>query len=305
MDRAHWMTRWLGPICVGAMMLVYGAYYGLLAPEELTFDSPSLRDLKHLVLWGSSSLVLSLVMLWCMGVSITVVLRYHGQLSRREWWGVLAIGCAVIVGMLLLLKFAPGFVGSKASDAILGPLFEHNENVGVVVTVANACGIPLSIAVLLGSVLVSRRVSECSATDLGERIRAFRILLYSAGAFLAALIYEVFRLYQWGASIGPGGEILELAGERAGLASSLTLASGLIFSGFMALVFLPTAIQLDHREATLVSAAAAEAEEKFDRGKWGVIHRIQESPLTALGSYVAVLLPLITGVLTKVLEAAE
>jgi hypothetical protein len=34
-----------------------------------------------------------------------------------------------------------------------------------------------------------------------------------------------------------------------------------------------------------------------------MVHRIEESPLTALGSYVAVLLPMLTGVLTKVLEA--
>jgi hypothetical protein len=298
------MVRWLVPICVGAMMVVYATYYGLLAPEELKFDQASLRDVKHLVLWGSSSLVLSLVMLWCMGVSIMVVLQYRRLLSGVEWRRLLAIAGAVVVGMLLLLKFNPGWVTSAAGDAILGPLFTHTPEVNTVVTAANACGVPLSLAVLVGCLLVSRGVSSCTATDLGERIRAFRTLLYSAGAFLAALIYEVFRLYQWGASLGPGGEFLEPGGEREGLASSLTLASGLIFSGFMALMFLPTAIQLDHREDVLVSLEAKDQQE-FDRAKWAIIHRIEESPLTALGSYVAVLLPLITGVLTKVLEASE
>lgn len=302
MDDSHWMTRWLGPICVGGMMAVYGTYYLLLAPQELKFDPASLRDVKHLVLWGSSSLVLSLVMLWSLGISLLVMRRYRGLLGRREWGAVLTIGGIVIVGMVLLLIFNPGFVGSKASDAILGPLFNAKPRVQLVVNTANGVGIPLSLFLLVACVLVSRRVSSCSATELGERIRWFRTLLYSAGAFLAALIYQVFRLYQWGASLSPSGESLEPGGERAGLASSLTLASGLIFSGFMALVFLPTAIQLDHREDALVSAAAS-AEAKFDRATWAMVHRIEESPLTALGSYVAVLLPMLTGVLTKVLEA--
>jgi hypothetical protein len=60
-------------------------------------------------------------------------------------------------------------------------------------------------------------------------------------------------------------------------------------------------MQLDHREHVLVSEAA-KADPKFDRENWAMAHQIEASPLTALGSYVAVLLPMITGVLTKVLE---
>lgn len=305
-DDSHWLMRWLGPICVGCMMVLFGTYYRLLAPKGLlaptvTLDAARLREVKHLVLWGSSSLVLSIVMLWCLGISLLLIRRYRGLLRRTEWRALGAIGGIVITAMGVVLLFNPGFVTGEASDAILRPLFKAKREVGWVVTAANAVGIPLSLLLLLASVLVSRDVSSCRADQLGERIRWYRTLLYSAGAFLAALIYEVFRLYQWGASLGAGGDSLENAAERVGLASSLTLAHGLIFSGFMALVFLPTAIQLDHREDALVSAAA-NAEPTFDRTKWAMVHRIEGSPLTALGSYVAVLLPMLTGILTKVLE---
>lgn len=305
-DDSHWVTRWLGPICVGCMMVLFGTYYRLLAPTGLLaptvkLDAARLREVKHLVLWGSSSLVLSIVMLWCLGISFLLIRRYRGLLGRTEWRAMATIGGIVIIGMGVVLLSTTGFVASEASDAILRPLFKTKRAVGWVVKAANAAGIPLSLLLLLASVLVSRDVSSCCADQLGDRIRWYRTLLYSAGAFLAALIYEVFRLYQWGASLAPAGESLETAAERAGLASSLTLAHGLIFSGFMALVFLPTAIQLDHREDALVSTAA-NAEPTFDRTKWAMAHRIEGSPLTALGSYVAVLLPMLTGILTKVLE---
>jgi hypothetical protein len=242
MDDARWTTRWMVPICAGVMLVVYSIYYHLLAPEHFRADAEGLRELKHLVLWGSSSLVLSLVILWCLGVSLLVIRNYHRLLRQTESWAVAVIGGIVFAGMLVVLFGSSDFLGSEASGTILRPLFKAKPHVYGVVYANNALGIALTLSVLTACILVSRRVSSCSAAELGERIRWFRTLLYSAGVFLAALIYEVFRLFQWGASLTPGGD------ERTGLASSLTLASGLISSAFMVLVFLPEAIQLDHRE---------------------------------------------------------
>jgi hypothetical protein len=299
MDDSHWVVKWLAPICAGGMILVFALYYSLFGGLNL-----SVRDFTYLVLWGSSSLVLSVVMLWCFGISV-LVLRRHGRLfdrrDRRVW---VFMGLVVTAVMLWMLLSVAGFVAGTPSDAILRPFFERRPDVYKVVTGANLVGIPLSLLLLMSCVAISRGVSSSGATELGERIRWFRMLLYSAGAFLAALIYEVFRLYQWAASLGADGGSPKPDDDHTGLASSLTLAHGLIFSGFMALVFLPTAIQLDRREDHLVSEAAS-ADPKFDRARWALLHRIEESPLTALGSYVAVLLPLITGLLTKVLEAAD
>jgi hypothetical protein len=295
------VNRWVGAICAGAMMVVYILYYWLLAPTNLTTDAANLRDVRHLVLWGSASLVLSVVILWCMGISAIVIRRYHRQLDRREWRIVLLVALAVTTVMLLILWYSAGFVVSEASDVLLKPLFKAKHPVKLVVTSSNGLGIPMVIGLLLATVLVSRRVGSSTAAELGERIRWFRTLLYSAGAFLATLIYEVFRLYQWGADLAACGQAM-VGAELTGLGSSLTLAHGLIFSSFMALIFLPTAIQLDHREDTLVSSAAA-ADAKFDREHWAMVNRIEGSPLTALGSYVAVLLPTLTAVFTKALES--
>lgn len=284
------------PVVGAAVMVVlFGVYYWLLAaPEPIGHTMQEVVHEQHKVLWGSSSLVLNLAMLWCLGVCVFASDRYADVLPPAAWrmvWGLVVAAVVIAAG----LATRAGFVGGNASGAILGDLFEAASGVGWIVGANNVVGTPIVLLMILASVILSRHVRSCTPSQLGERVRWFRALLYSAGALLATAIYQFFRLYDWGATVqAPDG-------THAGLASSLALASGILLSCFLAVVFLPSAILLHHRMDDLVGEAAQGVAE-FDRGQWTAEHRVGGSPLTAMGSYVALILPMLSGFLTRVLE---
>jgi hypothetical protein len=85
------------------------------------------------------------------------------------------------------------------------------------------------------------------------------------------------------------------------LANSLALSGGITFSTFLAVAYLPVALA-QNRSLLSYIRRTKESDKDFEIGEWMLLEGIDGFPLKIFSSYMAVFIPLITGLLANLLD---
>jgi hypothetical protein len=273
---------WASVIGAAAASLLFCAYYFIV--EMRTGSLAEVTQEKGKFLWGSSSFILNLAMMWCTAISGIAIRQFSDSFKRSQrLWIFSSFGLLSIV--LASLGTRGGLAG-RAGRELLARI--ANRGVTKFVDLNNVVAPFVVVLLVLAFVFVSRGTEEASARSLSGRIHWFNLLLYSGSAVLAAAVYEVYWLFQWGAA---GQESLQA------FASSVAVGGGIVFSSLLLLIVGPPAIRLNRRLDILVSESANISD--FDPQKWLLKQGIVSTPLRSLGACIAVLLPAATGLSTK------
>ena len=243
---------------------------------------------EGMLLWGSAAVMLDVCLLWCLCVAGLVVKDSWSELAKRQRRTV-----TVAVAGLSVAAILSQAIPVLPQDRFMEVLPKEILDIAQSFVRVNNAGVVLAIIALVAAVcLITAEPAEDDPSKLARRIRSFRLTFYSAGTLLGLGVYAVFRLFQWGT---------ELDKTLAPLASSLPMAAGFVFSTLLAVVFLPSALLLA-KQRTALMTIAAEQQANFNEKDWSTRHALGSSPLVTLGSYVAVLSPAVTGLLTKMLN---
>jgi hypothetical protein len=287
------LADWAPVIGIAVASGLFRGYYLLLDMGIGSLAAMAREQGK--VLWGSSSLVLNLAMMWCAIVSSVAIRQFSGSFRRRERF-VIFFSFGLLFTFLAYLIFRRGEYAGRAANALLEKITASGlRNVFFIVSFNNAAGILVAILLVLALVFVARGVEESSARSLAGRVQWFNLLLYSGGAVLAAAVYATYWLFQWAASLE---ETPLLRKSQEVFASSVAVGGGLLFSSLLMLIVMPAAIRLN-RQLQVLMSKSAETTTDFDPKKWLLKEGIESTPLRSIASYVAIVLPAATGLLTK------
>jgi len=274
--------------------LLFACYYfSLLRSRSASLDQCSFTLEQGTVLWGSTSLVLDLSMLWSIIIGSWIIAgRLRRLRTRRRRW----LAFMLSTDVLLCVALSVWRVGGSGSGVRLHKVPEKIPLVDLILRITNVTAASAIVALLFATYFISQGASRCSPAELSRRLRLFRHVLYSAAVLLGVGVYQIFRLYQWGALLHG------LEAEKAWLlefAYSIAMGGGIAFSWLLVLMFLPSALLLSDALESVASDAARRTDGSLDREKWLIQHRLETAPLRAVGSYVAVLLPALTGFVTN------
>lgn len=287
------LADWAPVLGVVAASTLFLAYYLLLDMGVGGTAEMALEQGK--VLWGSSSLVLNLSMMWCALVSLIVIRQFSRSFSSRERV-VIFVSFGLLFVVLSCFIAASGEYAGRAAASLLEKFATSGlTGVSSIVKFNNMVGVLVVILLVLALVFVIRGVEESSARSLAGRIYWFNLLLYSGGVVLAAAVYTTYWLFQWAASL----EVDPLQQRSQEIfASRVAVGGGFLFSSLLMLIVIPAAIRLDRQLKNLMQNSA-ETIPDFDPQKWLAKEGIESAPLHSIATYAAVLLPTATGFLTK------
>ncbi len=285
------LTDWAPFIGAVLALALFVGYYVLL--EMRIGDLTAVRREQGKILWGSSALALDLAMFWCIAISAAAIYQHSSSFKRGHNRVILLSGGFLFI---LLTPFVNDISGRAGNTLLINIKKSGVLYVDRIINFNNVVAALVVILFVVAVVFVTRGVEESRTELLSERIRWFNLLLYSGGVILAVTVYEVYSLFNWAASL----ELSELRREELhSFASSMAIGGGIVFSSLLMLIMVPSAIKLNIRLGVLMSEAV-DPEMEFDPQKWLIRQRIETSPLRSLASYVALLLPIATGFLTKV-----
>jgi len=277
------LSDWASVIGATVASLLFCGYYFLVGMR--TGSLAEVAQERGKFLWGSSSFILNLAMMWCTAISAMAIGQLSDSFKRRQrLWIFSTFG---LVSIALASLATRGGLAGNAGQELLAKI--ANRGVTIFVDLNNVVAPFVVVLLVLAIVFVTRGTGEASVRSLSGRIYWFNLLLYSGGAVLAAAVYEVYWLFQWGASL-TGDESLQA------FASSVAVGGGIVFSSLLLLIVGPPAILLTRRLEIIISESA---EDISDPQKWLLKQGIGSTPLRSLGAYIAVLLPAATGLSTK------
>lgn len=284
------LVDWAPVIGAAAATGLFCAYY-LLIDMRIGSLADVTRE-QGKILWGSSSFVLNLAMIWSSTVCVLAIHQLSNSFTRRQR-SVIFVAFGLLYLLLTYLVYRSGGVAGRAAGTLLENIQTGEaKNVFAIIDVNNGVAVLVAILLALALVFVTRGAGEASVRSLADRIHWFNLLLYSGGVVLATAVYEIYQLFQWGASLDLQRESLQA------LASSIAVGAGLVFSSLLVLIVVPPAIRLNRRLHILMSEAVGSASD-FEPEKWLLKEGIESTPLSSLSAYVAVLLPAATGLMTK------
>lgn len=286
------LTDWIPIIGAAIALGLFIAYYALL--DMRIGDLAEVRREQGKILWGSSAFALDLAMFWCIAAS-SVAIYQHSSSFKRSHNFVILLSFGLL--FLFLTPFVNDISGRAGNTLLINIENSRVPHVRDIVNFNNILAVLVVILFVLALVFITRGVEESRAELVSEKIHWFNLLLYSGAVILAITVYEVYSLFNWAASLEVDIHRRE---ELQSFASSIAIAGGIVFSSLLMLIVVPPAIKLNLRLGVLMSEAV-DPEVEFDPQKWLIRQRIETTPLRSLTSYVALLLPIATGFLTKVL----
>ncbi|RME39604.1 MAG: hypothetical protein D6794_03565 [Deltaproteobacteria bacterium] len=246
--------------------------------------------------FAMSSLVLLTLMGLMIGVSMVIAFQSMGwrELSLLVW----------------LLGAAGGLLVRLGSESTAFGTFPRIESeINGLLTASNAILLLMLLALAFALSMLPQRGLADDARELRRRVRMFKVLIYLAALLLGVGLLEIFLLYDW----------------RFGKAAAqiVALGNGILYSGLMIVLLLPTAWLLHESALQLVEGKPPELRSRasvrrFCRGvfqprhatasatghagKKAEIEFSQLSPIAGIGHYVAAFLPAILGLLPSILE---
>jgi|GEM_PF-5461650 len=302
MHRSRYI-KWTPALGAGTLGVIFLLYYALLGPEP---DDGDIRFEIARILWASSSMILNVIMIWCIVASWKSIRRYAWHRltpAHKTVGGAVALGLLCGLGYMLINQ--ESVVGTQ-SATLLDLLFARVEHLEILISINNLVGVIVIVSLLFAAISFFVDADEDDEVRFAARLRWFRLTFYSAGALAAVALYQFFRLYGWSALAGAAGIADPAEAEAAlrmshALATSIAMASGLILSCLLALIFLPAALYLNAHFGRLVSASA-QSEPNFNKATWMEKYNIGTSPIASLGSYAAVFLPSAVGFVAKIVD---
>lgn len=291
------------------------------------------RQFKAMFVFAVTSFALVLSLFWNGYVSRRIFMNLWPDLEKRQQnvlkWAI-CIGLLAVSGCCLYTVKFPfsGVAGGQMLELISAtphPLLR--EQILTLLNETNA----LALLAVLGSITACSAIALPTRKELSQglqihqvayRIRCFRMSLYSSAIVLGLGLVEIVSLYRWAEVIGADaassrlkeGLSVEFFGwfkistqsvpaeslnAFAPVADGLGFAAGIAFTILLLLIYVPVGLVLEKKLSKLTSAAAIAKRQKFDLPKWQLEHEITGSPLAALGSYLALLSPLLTATLSK------
>lgn len=159
-----------------------------------------------------------------------------------------------------------------------------------------------AVAILLILGMLGYLVADRSPDDmanLASRINTYKISIYSAGLSLGAGVFEIYALYSWSAMYAGDGEI----SSALVFSSTMTVATGLLFTTLMIVMYLPVAFTLNRQLWTYYRSKGGTQKGKTKAmQEWAATYGVSTTPLSVFGSYVAILVPFATGILARILQ---
>jgi len=234
----------------------------------------------HVILqlpFAMSSVMLQAFMLIMLCVSMVNVYRCGGV----KW----LLGLTVVLWSLICL------FNAYENSEVLTTFPNMPLGIYALLNVSNLLVIIMLIVLAVSlSLLLDSRLRNDSGL-LKSRVRMFKVQMYMACLLLLVGLLEIFLLYDW------------QFGTAA--AKAVVLAAGIIYSGVMVTLFLPTAWLL-HRSAELMRelSQTRRCSRRFGRviETSDINRRIETdmsrlSPIAGMGTYIATFLPALLGVL--------
>lgn len=254
-------------------------------------------------------------LLYCAAVSLLVFtliwnLALSWSVIRREWISGVRptngykVSFLALVGIVICLQLSVGTplnLGGWYENLLLARLaaMESPRINGVIILADTATAVTiLSILLMLG--FLAAGDGEEGIAKLAYKINIYKISIYSAGLSLGAGVFEIYALYSWSA-LYSGEKETALA---LGFSATMTVATGLLFSALMIVMYLPVAFSLSKELWRYYPRGNGDAGSDKDQGLqvWAGQHGISTPPMSVFGSYVAILVPFATGILARILQ---
>ena len=150
----------------------------------------------------------------------------------------------------------------------------------------------------VASIVVSNCFLTCTRSEneqikgLADQISQFKLSLYSSATLLTVGAFEIYCLFRWSASIYTD----DIGAALAQVTNALTLSMSIFYSVLLTCAYLPVAMIQDAR---LRQALHTEKPTDIETAAWLKKNGIEMSPLHVLGHYVAILAPVLMGIIAK------
>jgi hypothetical protein len=312
---------WLAPIAAVTVVFWISIYIYILVSDPAEYWGVGVREsgggrdeYESLIglLWGGSALLFIAVTAAAAGVlGFTIYRSYKDYIGRLP-----SPGEILFAAVALLLPVCPAlippfsrtpFVSMELVRAVL-----HTDVVAVVsflwllTMLAAYLVMGGAAACLLGTGHISRIHTgllsarqddqaghvEQLATALQSQSRRLQAVLFAGAAVLVAGVIEVDALYSWAVSLADLTNYPDGAGKA--VTATAVVPTATFFSLFLAAAYIPAALILRQRAATLAIIAVGTTAQA-DRSKWLQDNGLSISISTQVSSVVALLAPILAG----------
>lgn len=293
---------WGGLLCLYYKWLGMDTLMGSLSTflEQITGNLAAQQNAllweRGKLLFGTASFALCIALLWNTVVSYLIIRKQlHDQPKTSNVMGAVMFFFNSLA-WLFLLREDLGF-GGAAANKMLQILAERGAPVLDITRLANLLA-ATTITLIIGSVATLLLSRKGELKEAGQRIQAYTLSIYSTGILLGLGIFEIFSLFPWAASTFS----FDKDNSVLALARAFPICAGIVFSLLMVLIYLPAAL-VQHNWLKVQFAKAKKVPPDITLDKWLNQQGLPASPLNIFGSYVAMLLPFGTGMITKLLGA--
>lgn len=280
------------PAAAVALIIITGIAYYLWIGLGGTNDVTSSQ-----LLYAVSIEVLCTAQWWNFVVALLIVsysINKYGQAQRTKRWLILAL-LLIVAGVSGY--FIKSFGGNSQSSLFCAIQCIYHVDVNRIETLNNIITTIAVMAILYSLCLLAGPNNMINVRRSADSVQWFTLSLYSAAAFLAAGIFEIFSAFTW------GWEAQDCVDKKtcAIAPEDFAMSGGIMLSVMLIIMYLPTAIIMDRRMRALFYAVP---EDKRTEGYSTWIQQVglPTSPLKAVGSYGAILLPFVTGILTRAIH---
>ena len=266
-------------------------------------------------LWAGSAILFMAITAAAAGVlAFTIYRSYRDYVGRMPSPGEVVLA-VVALALPLTSAAVPGspfgpkpFVSMELVRAVLDPdVITMVKFLWFLTMVAAYLVMGGAAACLLGTGHISRihtgRLSTSDDQDDGNSVeqltaalqsqsRRLQAVLFAGAAVLVAGVIEVDALFAWAVSLADLGGYPDGAGKA--VTATAVVPTATIFSLFLAGAYIPAALILRQRAATLASIAVGTAA-PADRSKWLQDKGLSISISTQVSSLVALLGPILAG----------
>jgi hypothetical protein len=238
-------------------------------------------------LWAAAVLILSIVLIWNVGVAVRVLLR---ATCIERWFvvgAVLLAGALYGLGYPILAGAGRGYLGQVGTEAIR--LTERSTGIPVPIVVVTLNTITAAVvAMVIGALGVLMYRGETDLSPECERAitRESRVLLLSSAALLVAGVVEIVFLFHWTSTIHPS----VLGVKTAVAANTFAIQAGAVFSMMLLMIYAPVFVLHESRVARLV-----DTQKPADREKWLKKNGLHRSLSGILTNLVALASPWLSG----------
>jgi hypothetical protein len=290
--------KYLLPLIAGTLFAaLYAAFYvslGFWRPlGKLCLTRPTALALRSEMLWGASGAALSTALIFHQLIAIHIISNFLSRASaktRSTIWRSALLLSVLLIGAELTFD-----MGGAIATFMADPINRYIQ------LPARILLLLLNVMVCISFVLVLMSCA-CLARDLSvpelliEKIGQFRASLYSSAAVLALSVFEIYMIFSWAANLDDAQH-----GELMLLTDSLAFSAGIVFSIFLAAVYLPVAFSQDYFLLRHINDLK-KSNESFKLDEWMRFKGIEDFPLKIFSSYTAVFVPLVAGLLANLLR---